>query len=384
MLIQKFLETHSLSDLEAVGIDYNLFDNGHIIQLNYNQITAQESDPMARECRALILYTYPAITETDIVGMTNVVSRSFDRFFNIGQQNTSIDFSKNITIFEKLDGSLINIFNYKGVWKTSTRSVWNGENTINNTVSFNSLVIKSLEEMGTSFEELTSKLDSRFNYSFELLTPLNIVVVSHNNFSLRLIGCREIQSGLEKDIRSIDIGIPIPKIYDFNSVEDIIIFIEALEDHNFEGFVALTQDNGVFHRVKIKSPKYLIAHRVATLATCNHHLMDMILQNIDDDMIQYLSDYFKEKLFDIKIKFNEYLVRSDKLFHEYKALDRKEFALVILEHKDILAQHLFNMYTNKARSTLESVQKQKKDGAFPRSVLDSILGIIGLIGDKNV
>src|SRR5271157_2718234 len=110
--------------------------------------------------------------------------------------------------------------------------------------------------------------------------------------------------------------------------------------------------------------------------------MDMILQNVDDDMIQYLSDSLKERLFDIKIKFNEYLVRSDKLFHEYKALDRKEFALVILEHKNILAQHLFNMYTGKAHSTLESIQKQKKDGVFPRSVLDSILEVIRLIDPK--
>ena len=106
MLIQKFLETHSLSDLESVGIDYNLFDNGKIVQLNYNQITAQESDPMSRQCRALILSVPSPITEINVVGQTAIVSRSFDRFFNLGQQNTTLDFSKKITIFEKLDGSI--------------------------------------------------------------------------------------------------------------------------------------------------------------------------------------------------------------------------------------------------------------------------------------
>jgi hypothetical protein len=334
---------------------------------------------MSRECRALILSVPNPITETDVVGKTSIVSRSFCRFFNLGQQNTSIDFSKDIVIFEKLDGSMINVYNYQDKWYVSTRSCWDGSNEVNGFV-FKDLFLKCL---GIPFDEFTAKLDPKFTYIFELTSPANIIVVSHNTFSLRLIGCREIKTGIEKDIRSIDIGIPIPKIYNFNSVQDITNFIDALEDHNFEGFVSLTKENGVFHRVKIKSPKYLIAHRVATLATCDHHLMDMILQNVDDDMVQYLSDYFKGKLFDIKIKFNEYLVKSDKLFHEYKALGRKEFALVILEHKDVLTQHLFNMYTGKAHSTLESIVNQKKDGAFPRSVLDSILGVLDK-GGQNV
>lgn len=371
MLIQKFLETHSLSDLESVGIDYNLFDNGKIVQLNYNQITAQESDPMSRQCRALILSVPSPITEINVVGQTAIVSRSFDRFFNLGQQNTTLDFSKKITIFEKLDGSMINVYHYNNKWYVSTRSCWDGSNEVNGFV-FKDLFLKCLK---IPFDEFTAKLDPKYTWIFELIPPVNRIVVNYPDFSLIFIGCREIQTGIEKDIHQIDIDISIPNIYNFNSVEDILNFIKQLKDHHFEGFVAVDEN---FNRVKIKSPKYLIAHRVATLTTCDHHLMDMILQKIDDDMVQYLAEYFKERLFNIKIKFNEYLVLSDSIFHQFKDLSRKEFALAIMERKNILTQHLFNQYTGKAVSTLDSIEKQKKSGEFPRSVLDSILGVLDL------
>ena len=187
------------------------------------------------------------------------------------------------------------------------------------------------------FDEFTAKLDPKYTWIFELISPVNRIVVNYPDFSLIFIGCREIQTGIEKDIHQIDIDISIPNIYNFNSVEDILKFIQQLKDHHFEGFVAVDEN---FNRVKIKSPKYLIAHRVATLTTCDHHLMDMILQKIDDDMVQYLAEYFKERLFNIKIKFNEYLVLSDSIFHQFKDLSRKEFALAIMERKNILTQHL--------------------------------------------
>jgi hypothetical protein len=54
MIIQDFLKAHSLKDLEAEGIDYSIFDNGKLLQLNYNQISSKESSKMASECRNVL------------------------------------------------------------------------------------------------------------------------------------------------------------------------------------------------------------------------------------------------------------------------------------------------------------------------------------------
>ena len=368
MIIQDFLKTHSLKDLEAEGIDYSIFDNGKLLQLNYNQISSKESSKMACECRSLILGGN--FNETDIVGETKVVCRSFNRFFNLGQAGATIDFSKPLTIWEKLDGSLINIYYYDGEWRTSSRSVWNGENIINNTMSMRKLVELALKDIGKSFEILTSRMEKRYVYIFELTTPVNQIVVSHDKFSLTLIGIREIETGQEKNILYFEnLGMPFPKIYNFHSLSEINDFIEKLPDHNAEGFVVCDKD---FNRVKIKSPKYLLAHKIATKNMSDPNLLEAILLGMDDDMIPFMNKYFADRLMEIKEKLSLYLIKSDSVFNSHRDLDRKSFAIAI-QKCGVLTQYLFEMYQGKSKSTLESIRNKKTNVGFVQSLLNGLL-----------
>ncbi len=369
MLIQDFLLTHSLNDLEAAGIDYNLYDDGHILQLNYNMLTAKESDPMACECRALIL-SCDVSNPSAIVGETKVVSRAFDRFFNLDQQGSTVDFSKPTTIFEKLDGSLISLYHYKGRWNVATRSNWNGSNEFNGH-TFRGLFNRALNEMGWEFDDFVAQLDTERAYLMELQTPLNQVVVPHDTFKLNLIGCRN-RNGQEYDIRTIDIGIPIPAIFDFHSMADIRAFIDKLPDHSFEGFVVL--DNN-FHRVKIKSPKYLIAHKVATKAMTDINLLESILLEVDDDIIGFMPKFFAERLRVLKDALAAYVLRSDAVFSEHKHLDRKSFALAIV-NSGLNTGYLFLMHSGKAGSTIGAIRTSKKNGEFPRGIMEGLLKVI--------
>jgi hypothetical protein len=234
------------------------------------------------------------------------------------------------------------------------------------------LVEKSLNDMGTSFEELTSCLDKNTTYSFELLTPINKVVVSHNDFSIKLIGARY-KSGQEIDIRTLHFGIPIPMIYNFNSLNDISSFIDKLPDHNFEGFVVCDED---FNRVKIKSPKYLIAHKVASKDMNDRNLMEAILLGIEDDMIPFMAEYFVTRLNTIKANLSAYLIKSDSIFEKHKGLARKDFALAIKD-SGVLSAYLFDMFSGKSKKTIDSIRSKKSSDGFAHSVLDSLLKIIG-------
>ena len=71
MKVQKYLKEHGLAKLqEEFSIKVKEYPEGLLV-LNYDQISSPKSNEITVECRALIL-------DKDF----NVVSRSFDRFFN--------------------------------------------------------------------------------------------------------------------------------------------------------------------------------------------------------------------------------------------------------------------------------------------------------------
>jgi len=372
MIIQDYLQSNTIASLVDVGIEYNLYpyNDKTLLQLNYNQIFGGYS-PMMSECRALILSANGILTEKDVPGTTEIVCRSFDRFLNLGQNGAVIDFNKRITLFEKLDGSLINVYFFDGQWRTSTRSVWDGSNCLTKqgceeVLSFRKLFEKSLP---FSFEYLTSKLDPDYTYMFELTTPVNRVVVIYEEFKTWLIGCRHTKTGKEVDVRTLDIGISLPRIYDFNTINDIQSFLSEVKDFNFEGFVSVDED---FKRVKIKSEKYLVAHRVASNVSTDIHLAEIVLNKMDDDLQAYLSEYQKKRIDDLKAGFASYCQKSDAVFERYKHLPRKEFALSISK-EGLPTAPLFVMFTGKSKSTMDYFLSSKKNGVFSRPALECVI-----------
>ena len=122
LLVQEFLETHSFKELqEQHGVYASFSKSARKFSLNYDQIEAKESDPLAQECRGLILalefgqfvqgieingrMNYDHITP----GATRILAFPMRRFFNYGQGSAAqIDWSdKNLSILEKLDGTLV-------------------------------------------------------------------------------------------------------------------------------------------------------------------------------------------------------------------------------------------------------------------------------------
>ena len=150
MDVVDYLKMHSLEKLKnEFGIIVKEYPDLYV--LNYDQIESPKTHPIVQECRGLILdKNY------------NIVSRSFDRFFNYGENNTgeNCNFSK-CKIFEKLDGSLINVYYYNENWNVSTRGTAYAESYVGGYgITFKKLVYKALniktqEEFDNIFDSFT-------------------------------------------------------------------------------------------------------------------------------------------------------------------------------------------------------------------------------------
>lgn len=121
MLVQKYLMFKSLQELEAEhGVKHRI--SQHKISLNYDQIEAKDSDPLAQECRGLILTPVQGSIVTEApLGETRILARPFDRFFNLGQEAAvpvGLDHPET-RFYEKMDGCFL--YNTKvNCWDGST------------------------------------------------------------------------------------------------------------------------------------------------------------------------------------------------------------------------------------------------------------------------
>ena len=199
LLVQNFLLKNSLETLREIhGVRHSLSSDGTKVSLNYHQIEAKENDELACECRGLILCKNDRskINPEEIFGSSRVLAFPFKRFFNFGQQSseTKLDLSSTI-VWEKVDGTLCIVYYDDKSWCVATRSVSDADIPIDGFLNytFSGLFKKSLQDTtGLSFEDFTSNLSVTNTYIFELMTPVNRVVVNHNDYLINLIGVRSL------------------------------------------------------------------------------------------------------------------------------------------------------------------------------------------------
>ena len=85
------------------GIRVKAYPEQDTYVLNYDQIESPKFAPVVKECRSLVINS-----------KCEVISRSFDRFFNHGEGECIVDFNQ-AWAMEKVDGSLIGLYYNPGV-----------------------------------------------------------------------------------------------------------------------------------------------------------------------------------------------------------------------------------------------------------------------------
>jgi hypothetical protein len=416
LIVQQFLETHSFRELqEQHGVYASFSKSGHKFSLNYDQIEAKEADPLAQECRGLILALLPQnqcgeltlqgvplaipnlylpdgkINMDLVPGKTRVLAFPMKRFFNESQGAAApIDWNDpQLKIFEKLDGSLIIVY-YDWIaqaWYAATRSVPEADLLMDNGIfTFRTLFEKAIKEtLNLSWLDFTDKLDKYVTYCFELTTPYNQIVVKYPDCRVTLIAARDVSLGLEipLDITAFE-RFPRARTYAFTDIKQVLEWVSAQNPLEHEGVVVMDSQ---FHRIKVKNANYLALNKIRdTLATSSRNCVELILAEKDDDVMAVLPEAIANNLRNIKkgiqkaIKFyDEAYQELIKQANEVKPGDRKTFALLITQNTyqgyKMWAAPFFHMFDGKSNSMKDFIQSHKKDGTWPDSFLDKILDI---------
>jgi hypothetical protein len=274
------------------SIDIKESDN--LLLFKYNQIESEDND-ITRECRGVIL------NKNDY----KIVCFPFIRFFNYGDPKADkIDFS-NARILEKVDGSLIKIFNFDGKFRISTSGTIDAFKCKCGMTeqSFGDIFLEAWNNtMKCDFYEFAEKnFNKTHTVMLELVHPLNRVVVAYPEPKVYHTGTRDNTSYNELEI---DYGLPKPKSYKFNTLDEVINTLSILTP-NEEGYVIV--ENDTYKRLKCKGIQYLNLHILKSNGVFTYRrILSLIWDKKDDDILAIFPEYTKYFNF-VREKYIEYI-----------------------------------------------------------------------------
>jgi hypothetical protein len=406
LLVQQYLETHTFGELaKEHGVYASFSKSGHKFSLNYDQIEAQESDPLAQECRGLVLSLEDGRPVFGIQGpdgklnrdsiepgKTRILAYPMKRFFNHGQgAAASINWNDpNLSVLEKLDGTLCIVYYdpFTAQWCVATRSVPEADLIIDmGHYTFRTLFEKAvMDTLGYSFEVFTRGLVNEMTYCFELTTPYNRIVVQYNECRITLLAARYLPTLREcnpAELAIVQVGkIPHVHTYAYTSVDDILNWVSNQNPLEHEGVVVR---DAQYNRIKVKNAAYVAFNRARdVLSASDRNVLDLILQEKDDDVIPMLPPEIVENLRKIKEGVQNLVKEYDAIYHtvvaaasEIKPGDKKTFAITLTQRKELWSAPFFQIYDGKASNMKDYIQKNRgKDGHWSNSFLDRILDLI--------
>lgn len=290
-------------------------------------------DDITLMCRGLV---------TDESG--TIIARPFRKFFNMEEGKHTA--TNSFEVYDKLDGSLGILFNYKGQWIICTRGSFTSD--------------QAVEATKMLYRYDLSNLPTHYTYLTEIIYPENRIVVSYNGFrGLVLLGAVITETGQEpsygslKDISAIS-KIPLVRIY--NGITDYTE-LKALVQDDKEGFV-VKFDNG--ERMKIKGSEYIRLHKIMTNVSTTviwEYLSEgkdvlELLKDVPDEFYKKIKRYVK----DLQYSVGMIRQRIGKLYnyHMYgkygdkePITDKKKYAEWVMEQEPFMRPILFNMFDRK-------------------------------------
>ncbi len=373
--IQKFLAAGGT--LDQLREQYKLViteeDDGRVM-FNYDQIESSKGEIIAQESRGLILEK----------NTWKVVALGFHRFFNYGEGFAAIqdvDFAPGNTnefgITEKFDGSYVSLYYYNGMWRWSTRGSIKASGSVGDCpFTFQELIQRASKatKMPVCFD--CDGVYMKYTFIFELTSPYNKIVTNYDGISLRLIGIRHKETGVEISCSELQhwvgfLGVtsfqPIP-IASVTSVLDLIAKLPPTE----EGFVLFKYTNSAqdgrvgIPRIKIKNPSYVALHHLKTSDSVKN--LATILQKGEEAEVSILLPEYKEilklgkdKLEECRLLFTQqfaYAMAEANLQQDVKA-KKKAFATLALQSR--MSGYLFKKYAKPELSFQDIIKEEASD-----------------------
>lgn len=392
-MIIEYLKAKSIADLFAEhGVRLSpAVRRPYKASANYDQINARDDNPLACECRGLVLATRDgaAIPMDGPVGEMMVLARPMDRFFNIGQGAahavTDDDlWHRDSRIMEKVDGTLCIVYLdvWSGEWCVATRSVPDADREVD---GFGDHTFRSLfevavrEHLGHTWQSFTAILSPPLTYCFELTSPrAGSGVVRYDDERLHLLAVRSIGDGTEHDPLDFINHFPSVGLHAPRSLADLRAAIEARSPSEAEGVVVRlpgrTSANG-FRRVKIKSMAYVAAHGLSSEAGASpRNLLRVILGGRWDDVGPLLRPHLRERGDEMVMALARWCARIDDAAASFKAehgKDRKAYALAV-QAAALPIGAMMALWTGAATNARGWIDSRAKDGDWSDAFLDNV------------
>lgn len=334
--IVTYIKEHGLEDAIKT-FKLKSKDYGYKILLKYDQIDSDMSLSEVQDCRGLILE----------VGTWKVMSLAFRKFFNSAEtQAAKIDWDT-AYIFEKSDGSLIQLY-WDWVakkWCAGTSGMAEAEGEVNDkpNTSFSDLFWSTMSKY-IRFDVKTLSKDC--TYVFELMTPYNIVVCPHGESKVALLAVRNTFRNLkELDYIKVgfiaeDLGVPMAKRYllDAKNAGHLMATFEGMPFTD-EGYVVCDAN---FNRIKLKNPAYVAAHHLKS-KTGLHHILTIVKTN---EVEEYGATFPErlEEINELKLKYDALVATLEGVWAELIPFkpknitkqEQKRFAMKVFE---VIASH---------------------------------------------
>lgn len=252
-LVLKLMDDEPARWLEILVENYKIsvVRDGPSASLKYNQIESPMAEPIVQQCRGMVVD----------VEQRRILAWPYNKFWNHGDtEAVSIDWST-ARVQEKLDGSLMILYWRDSAWAVAS----SGHPTAGGSFgtderTFREAFWSVVRAQGINVDAL----DKTKTYMLELCAAPNRVVVLHETPRLVLHGARSIESGAELSSEAVDVegmsaGFELVREFPISSITECLAAAEALDPIQQEGFVVV---DGMYNRVKIKSPRYVILHHL--------------------------------------------------------------------------------------------------------------------------
>lgn len=259
------------------------------------------------------------------------VSRPMHKFFNINENpyTANIDLDDIESIEFKEDGSLMSTVKFNDTWFIKSKTSFKSDQC--------KLCDKFLSGAGNHVKvqiDRYLKLYPNRTINFELVSPLNQIVLMYSQTSLRILNIRDNQTGeYFSPLDYFDLSMCVNVLEVDNKPEFVsnIHNLSEVDGKFIEGYVVKLNSGQWF---KVKTDKYVLIHRAVGGISSRKAMLDVILHNaVDDfksnckDSIELIKPLVEMEL--VVIKYYNNMVQSVEDFTtHYSNLNRKEFAIL--------------------------------------------------------
>lgn len=311
---------------------------------NYTEKTqfGRRWNPITLACRGLI-----------VNDQLDVVARPFRKFFNWEENKNVFSLDEPVMVTDKMDGSLGIMYQAVPGTKTVPRISTRG--------SFTSDQAKHAQHvLDTKYHDFYPRMG--WTLLFEIVYPENRIVVDYDGMDdLVLLGGVDIVSGAVQGPEiAPDWPGPVVETFSYRTLREAL---SAEPRKGKEGLVIRSLMDGTM--IKLKQEDYVQLHKIVT--GLNERVVwerlaagTDVFDGIPDEWHDWVNSVASPLMATQQDMFNQVVQHRSQLFHDGKMVDRKTFALAIMNLNPWLRSALWLLYDRKLKQLDEFLWNQVK------------------------